>query len=411
MSEALPGRLAAPKFLDRRTPPTLFTLVLVAGLPALAMTIFLPSMPKIAAEFDADYAIVQLAVSAYLALTGLLQVLFGPLADRFGRRSVLLLAGGFFLLATLGAMMATSVEMFLTCRFAQAVIASGIALSRTIVRDMVPGSEAASRIGYVTMGMALVPMVGPAIGGYLDTAFGWRASFALLLIFGLFVYAMIIFDLGETNGSNPTSFRDQVREYPILLRSRRFWGYALVAAFASGAFFSFLGGAPYVAETVLNMEPDRLGLFFGIVAFGYLIGNFFTGRFSGHIGPLRMMLFGTIVATSGTLIALGFHFAGIVGPIYLFGPMFFVGCGNGMTLPCATAGTLSARPKIAGTAAGLGGALMIGGGSAWAAATGAMLGPETGALPLIAMMFLSSFLALLFALYTIRLERAAEVER
>ena len=393
-----------PRFLDVATPPTVMTLVLMSGLAALNMNIFLPSMPSIAAEFQTDYSVVQLDVSAYLALTGALQLVIGPLSDRFGRRIVLLICMGIFIAATLGCLVAPTIEVFLACRMMQAVVASGILLSRTIVRDMVPMDQAASMIGYVTMGMALVPMIGPTLGGALDTAFGWRASFAALLIFGLLVALLIWRDLGETNKTQHKSFGAQFREYPELMTSRRFWGYALATAFASGAFFSFLGGAPFVASDVLRMSELETGLHFAVIAMGYITGNFLSARFTVRIGIHGMMLAGGMVALFGSVLVGILFLFGLETPFAFFWPMFFVGCGNGMVLPSGNAGLLSVRPRLAGTASGLGGALMIGGGGGLAALTGWLLGPGTGAWPVILMMSASSVLALFAVGYTKRIE-------
>eukprot|EP01031_Cornospumella_fuschlensis_P050880 gene50880-62229_t len=156
------------KFLNRTTPPHVITLVLLAGLSALTMNIFLPSLPGMAKWFEVPYALMQLSVALYLALSAALQIVIGPISDRYGRRKVVLGSLVLFLLATVGTLLAPNAETFLFFRMAQAVIAAGMVLSRAIVRDMVPDAEAASMIGYVTMGMSLVPMIGPAIGGYLD---------------------------------------------------------------------------------------------------------------------------------------------------------------------------------------------------------------------------------------------------
>ena len=171
-----PQTRPAVRLLDRRTPPHILTLVAMAGLSALTMNVFLPSLPGMAVFFGVPYAQMQLAVTLYLGLSAALQIILGPLSDRYGRRPVLLASGAIFLMASLGTILAPTVEVFLICRMAQAVVASGLVLSRAIVRDMVSDAEAASMIGYVTMGMSIVPMVGPVLGGLLDEAFGWQAT-------------------------------------------------------------------------------------------------------------------------------------------------------------------------------------------------------------------------------------------
>ena len=150
-------------------------------------------------------------------------------------------------------------------------------------------------IGYVTMGMSLVPMIGPVIGGVLDDAFGWKANFALLLVLGVAVLALVWADLGETATLRRVSLTDQIRSYPTLLASRRFWGYTLAAAFASGCFFAYLGGAPYVGDKVFGLTSTHVGMLFALTAIGYAGGNFLAGRYSVRLGMNRMVLIGTLV--------------------------------------------------------------------------------------------------------------------
>lgn len=159
-------------FLDRTTPPHILTLVIATAVSALATNVFLPSLPGIARHFEADYAVAQLTVSIYLAATAFLQLGIGPASDRFGRRPVMLACLGIFVVGSVAALWAPTIEILLAARVLQAFSAAGMVLGRAIVRDTVDTDEAASRIGYITMGMALVPMVAPMIGGLLDEIHG-----------------------------------------------------------------------------------------------------------------------------------------------------------------------------------------------------------------------------------------------
>ncbi|MFM2391184.1 MAG: hypothetical protein RLZZ437_2739 [Pseudomonadota bacterium] len=394
------------RFLDRTTPPHIATLILIAGLAALSLNIFLPSLPDMARHFGVDYGLMQLSVSAYLAMTAVLQLVIGPISDRFGRRPVLLGAIAIFILATIGAILAPNFAVFLTCRMTQAVIASGFVLGRAVVRDIVPANQAASMIGYVTMGMSIVPMIGPLIGGTLDAAFGWQATFWVLAAGGAIMLAMVWADQGETATQRSASFAAQFRAYPNLLTSQRFWGYCLAAATASGAFFAFLGGAPYVGTTYFSMDSATLGFYFAAPAIGYMTGNFLSGRFATRVGGNRMAMAGAVVTTAGLALLAVLAAVGLAGPNVFFGLVITVGLGNGIMLPSANAGMLSVRPELAGSAAGLGGAITIGGGAALSVLAGLVLTPTSGPLPLVLIMLASSAASILCVLWVIARARS-----
>ncbi len=354
------------------------------------MNVFLPSLPNMTEYFQTDYRLMQLSVALYLAASGALQIVIGPLADKAGRRPVILWGLGLFLLATLGCIFAPNAEVFLTFRICQAVIAVGTVLSRAAVRDMFEQDRAASMLGYVTMGMAVVPMIGPAIGGALDEAFGWSASFWLMLIMGALGWALTWADFGETAHKSGKTLVAQFREYPELLLSPRFWGYSLASGLSSGAFFAYLGGAPFVGTVIYGMEPGKLGLFFGAPAVGYFLGNFISGRFSVRFGINRMVLWGCLIISFGIVLSMLVLASGYGSEYSFFGFMTLVGLGNGLAIPNATSGALSVRPHLAGTASGLSGAIMLIGGAALSALAGMLLVPETGALMLLAIMLASS---------------------
>jgi len=400
-----PPSLPPRRFLDRRSPPHIVTLIALSALAALTMNIFLPSLPAMTAHFGTDYRLMQLSVALYLGVNAAMQIVIGPISDRFGRRPVLLGGIALFLVATLGCILATTVWVFLCFRMLQAAIVTGMALSRAVVRDMVPEREAASMIGYVTMGMAVAPMIGPAIGGALEVGFGWQASFWALFLAGAVVLWLTWADLGETAPRAGGGFAAQVRDWPELFASPRFWGYSLTLGLSSGAFFAYLGGGPYVGDRVFGMDPATLGLFFGAPAVGYFTGNFLSGRFSVRVGVNRMVLWGALINAGGVTLNLALFLAGLGTPLSFFGLMTLVGLGNGMVIPNATAGALSVRPHLAGTASGLSGALMIGLGAALSALAGALLTPGSGAAPLLWIMAATSAGAVAAIAMVIRRER------
>ncbi len=388
------------QLLDRSTPPHISTLILLAGMSAMVMNIFLPSLPQMAEYFGTTYGVIQLSVPLYLLCSAIVQLFIGPVSDNLGRRSVMLWGLGLFLIATLGCIFAPTVEIFLLFRMMQAVVAVAMVLSRAVIRDLYEQDRAASMIGYVTMGMALVPMISPAVGGALDEIFGWHSTFWAMFVIGAAIMALCWFDQGETARHSGKTLMEQFREYPELFRSPRFWGYSMASALCSGAFFAYLGGAPFVGSEVFGMSPFWLGLAFGAPAIGYFFGNFLTARLATTFGINRMVLWGCVSNVVGGTLSLLLFMAGYGTPLTFFGLMTLVGLGNGLCIPNATAGMLSVRPHLAGTASGLGGSIMIGGGAGLAVLAGALLKPGTGAYPLLWIMLITG-IASVGAIWTV----------
>ena len=216
--------------------PHLVTLLLLSGLSVVSVNLFVPSLPSIASEFGVDYGLANLSVAAYAVVAALLQLIVGPLSDRFGRRPILLAGLAVFSLASAGCLLATDFATFMCFRMLQAGIVSGFAVSRAVISDSHETRAAASLMGYLAMAWALAPMLGPVAGGILDTLLGWRANFWAFLFLGIGMSrALLVRPLRDQ--SHP--FRDltlELRTYPELLRSGRFWGFALCAAFSTGAF-------------------------------------------------------------------------------------------------------------------------------------------------------------------------------
>lgn len=397
------------RFLDRTTAPHLITLVAIAGVGAMAMNMFLPSMTDMAEDFETQYSVIQLTVTLYLVMNAVFQFFFGPFSDRFGRRPVLLAAMCIFCAGSALAVLAPNVTVLLVARGLQAGSVAGLVLSRAAIRDMYKTEKAASMMGYMTMCMAVLPMVSPAIGGWLAVRFGWVSNFWVMLAAGIFVIILVWADMGETNQKKSASFGAQLGEYPELFQSPRFWAYCMSAASAVGAYFAYLGGGAFVGVNVFGMEPEVLGVYFGAPAVGYLVGNGISGRFSTKFGLNTMIFSGALIAISGLTVSLLLvTLLPDPSPMMFFGAIAFVGIGNGLTLPNAMTGMMSVRPHLAGSASGIGGTIMTAGGAILATITGAILQPGMGAGPLVAIMLLTSSLPLFCIAYIVRRETALE---
>ncbi|MCG7492051.1 multidrug effflux MFS transporter [Thalassobius sp. Cn5-15] len=339
--------------------PHLLTLILLTSLSVMSLNILLPSLGGIAADFGVSYTFASLSVSGFLLVSAVLQMIMGPLSDRFGRRPVVLWGTAVFSLASLGCALAGDIWTFLLFRLGQGGIVAGMVLSRAVVRDVYPPQEAARRIAQIGAAIALAPLLAPALGGVLDSFFGWRSVFYLLALVGAGVFALSWYDLTETNISRQASFAAQFRAYPQLLRSGAFWAYSGILVFALGGFYAYLVGAPVVGEGIFGMNTTMVGLLMGATAVGFLLGSLVNARLAAWIGAWRMMLLGRCLSLLGCLSAAALLAFWVVHPCVIFLGAICLGLGNGLTLPGANVGVMNVAPHLAGSASGLSGALGV----------------------------------------------------
>ena len=343
--------------------PPYVILVAISAVGPLALNIFVPSMPGLQGEFGVSYGVVQLTLTLYIIGMAVCQLGYGPLSDRFGRRPVLLAGMALFVVASVLAAFATSISMLIAARLLQAIGgASGLVLSRAIVRDLYDRDRSASVLGYITMAFVVAPMLAPTVGGLLDQVAGWRAIFVLLALLGAVALAATWIKLPETNRNLAPAIRlaGLATGYMSLLRMPSYLAYGFTLGFSSAVFFAFVAGAPYVMVVVLGFQPLDYGLWFIMVSLGYMFGNFLSGRYSQRLGTDRMVTIGNLFTLAAGLAGLGAALAGAISPLTLFLPMLFAALGNGLTIPNATAGAISVNASMVGTAAGLAGFLQMG---------------------------------------------------
>ena len=381
------------KFLNKNTPPHIFTLIVLSGLGALSLSIFLSSILEMSIFFNKSYALMQLSISLYLITTAFFQIIAGPLSDKFGRRRITLYSIFIFILASLGCFFSTQFEFFIFFRIMQGSIAAGFLMSRVIIRDITSENEAASMIGYVTMGMSIIPLFAPGIGGLIQMLVGWPSIFLIMSLLGLLLFLLVYRDLGETKTIKINKNKKSSVSYIYLFREVKFWGYSLTLAFSAGTFFSFLGGAPYIATKVYELNSVVSGLVMGFPAAGYFFGNYLSGKYSKLYGKDFMALRGILLVILGMFICLLITVFYRDTPYFFFGLCSFVGLGNGLIIPNASVGILSVNENLSGTAGGIGNAIMIGTGAILASLTSYLLENQTSSSYLIIIMLLSGILS------------------
>jgi MFS transporter, DHA1 family, multidrug resistance protein len=338
-------------------------LIIISMIGPLALNIIMPSLPGLEKALSSSRGEVQLALSLFLASQAVSQLFIGALADRYGRRPVLLVSLTLYCLASVAASFASSILLLVLARIVQAAGATaGVVIARSVVKDLAPQERAASMIGYVTAGMIVAPLMAPIIGGAVDDAFGWRVIFLVCLALGVFAFLLCYWQLPETRPEvmEGQSMGDVLRRSFKIVQNKQFLAYALGASFTSAVFFSFLGAAPYLVVETMKMSKLAYGLWFTSLSFGYLIGNFLAGRLSSRLGSHRMILFGNVIGLGGAALLLGFAVTMEMSPLTLFIPCLITSLGNGLLLPNAVAGAISVNSKATGTAAGVVGFLQMG---------------------------------------------------
>jgi len=382
----------------------LAVLILISTTTPIAMNMYLPALPAIQAHFATSASVMQLSLSLFLAAMALGQLVAGPLSDLFGRRPVLIVGLTMFVVASILCAVAPNATLLIVGRVLQGLGGcTGIVLSRAIVRDIVGTATAASMIGYVTMGIAIAPLITPTIGGLIYEFSSWQFIFVFMTVAGVLSLLATIFRLPESHPAQrqPHIFRRWLRELGELLRIRAFWSLSLTLGALCVAFFSFLAGGTVIAIEFFRLGPAQYGMFFVFMVSGYILGNFATARYSRRIGLVPMIHIGNTISLFGVSLAVILALTANGHPLGLFAPMFVVGIGNGFALPNCVAGCVSVRPDLAGTASGLAGSFQVGSGALASIAVGLLLDFaifEDVRWPVLVLMLFGALAALLISL-------------
>jgi DHA1 family bicyclomycin/chloramphenicol resistance-like MFS transporter len=344
--------------------PLLLLLIAISAIGPMALNGVLPATSVVMAELSTRYETAQLVLTVFLFANLVSQLIMGPLADQHGRRPIMLINLCIFIVGSAICYIANSIEILLFGRFVQGVgVAACVFLPRTIVRDVYSAGKAASMIGYMTTAMMVAPLFGPALGGWITDTLNWRYMYSGFAVLGCILLISSYKYLYETLPSklpnaevNPSSTKPAFfQSSVILLKDKRFRACTVLQAGAVGVYYSFLSGAPYVAIESRGMSASSYGIWFSMVAIGYLSGNFTAGRLSEKLGVQRMILLGLVPFVAG--IILFWMLLAIDHPLALFLPMLMLAYSNGMTLPSMFTLAMGIRPTLAASASGLAGSV------------------------------------------------------
>jgi len=322
----------------------------------MSTDMYLPSLPTLAREFGATTTSVQWTLSAFFMGLAIGQALYGPLADRFGRKPPLYLGLTLYGLASAGCALATSIESLIAMRFVQALGAcAGVVIARAIVRDLFDQWASARMLSKMMLVMGAAPIFAPLLGGWMLALLGWRSIFWFLLFFGLLCLLATLAGLPETRPAHAVRPGPgaALRGYGMLLSSRRFLGHTLAGGLAQGGMFAYISGSPFVFIDVYGVPASAYGWLFGINAFGLIAASQVNARLVGRVSTDRLLaranaanaLFGiALVITAWT------GFGGFIGILV---PLFGYMASLGFSFPNAAAGAMAPFPERAGSASAL----------------------------------------------------------
>lgn len=341
--------------------PPIWLLILVAGIGPLGMNITLPATTQIMIELDSAYGQAQMVLTVYLLATAVSQLFLGQLSDVYGRRPLMLWGFAIFGVGSFVCAVSTDINMLLLGRAVQGLGGSvGISLSRVIVRDVYDREKSASIIGYLTMAMVVTPMLGPLLGGLLTDFASWHFIFWFCLILSALIFFLVFQFLHETRKPREAGVRPpgMLSSFGQLSKEPSYLGYVSLIALASGMYFVYLGGAPFVFTELMNIQPSEMGVYLMLNAVGYAGGNYISGRYTVRFGSNRMITTGLVASGLGLITLWLFH--GVMHPLAMSLPMMLITLSNGLILPGATSASLSVKPHLSGAASGISGALQIG---------------------------------------------------
>ncbi len=343
-------------------------------LQPLATDAYLPSLPGLARTFDAGIATVQLTLSLFVLTFGALQLVAGPLSDRFGRHPLLVGGLALYVVASLACALAPTLGSLIVARVFQAAgCCTCLAVARAIVRDVFTPQAGARAIAQASSILAAAPLLGPILGGALEVRFGFRAIFVVLAIFAGGLLVLTLTRFAETNrhlDPHATRPRALARTYGHVLRSPAFLAHTLAGAASYGGIFALITGAPFVLIGLLGVPVGYFGFAWASCVLGYLAGTIACRRLLAGRSIRATLRIGGLVALAAGAALAGLALAGVHHWAALVGPGFVYFFAHGINFPSAQAGSVAPFPRQAGSAAGLFGFLMM----AFAALVGGLIG-------------------------------------
>ena len=366
-------------------------LLLMGALTAIgpvSIDMYLPAFPAIAEGLNATHSQVERTLAIYLIGMSLAQLVYGPLADRFGRKPPLYGALTLYILASAGCAFAPNIEVLTACRLFQAMGgAAGMVISRAVVRDHYGTQDAARALSMLMLIMGVAPILAPIIGGQILALTGWRGIFALITVAALILLLTVSRVMVESLHPDrviPLSWANILKNYAALAGNRRFVAFAMSGAMGSATMFGYIVASPRLFIEHYGISSQSYGLLFGLNAISLIIGSQVSARLLKKYRPVQLLPWALRVMLVAGLTAFGLTLAGLESLPLLMGCMMtFMFC-QGFVGPNSAAMALSDQGSRLGSASALLGTFTIASGAT--AGFLVSLASDTGPLPMALIM-------------------------
>ena len=336
-----------------------FALALLLGLQPATTDIILPALPALTRALGTSISAAQLTMSALILAFGAAQLVWGPVADRVGRRPVLLWGLGLYVATTAACAAAPDIGVLIAARAAQgACLAAAVVCARAMVRDLYEPQQGAQVMALGLTGLGVVAITGPLLGGWLVSLAGWRSVLVLLAIIGAFTLLFVARALPESlTQKNPLA----TRLGPLLATWRhiashpRFIAWAALVACTYGGLFTILAGSSFVYIDVLGVSTEIYGLCMAAGSISYLLATLVCRKWIARLGLVRTAMRGAGFSLGGGLGMWALAAAGVHSAWAVLIPQCIYCFGHGFHQPCGQTGAVGPFPQAAGAASALAG--------------------------------------------------------
>lgn len=385
-----------------------FILGLLAMLMPLSIDMYLPALPVISAQFGVPAGSAQMTLSTYILGFALGQLFYGPMADSFGRKPVILGGTLIFAGAAVACAQAQTIDQLIVMRFFHGLAAAAASVViNALMRDIYPKEEFSRMMSFVMLVTTIAPLVAPMAGGAVLVWFSWHVIFWILALAALLASAMIFFFIDETLPAERRQkfhIRTTMGNFASLFRHKRVLSYMLASGFSFAGMFSFLSAGPFVYIELNHVSPQHFGYYFALNIVFLFIMTIINSRFVRRVGALNMFRAGLWIQFVMAIWLVLSAFSGVGFWALVVGVAAFVGCVS-MVSSNAMAVILDEFPHMAGTASSLAGTFRFGIG----AIVGALLSMATfnTAWPMLWAMAFCATSSILFYLYASRPRKVA----